>query len=72
MLTGIRRSGKTWILYQTMQKLLLQGIKQEQMLYINFEDDRLSSFDSKDFELLLQTYFELYPEYVENQNIYFF
>ena len=72
VLMGIRRSGKTWILYEVMQKLLAQGVSKKQMLYINFEDDRLSSFKSEDFETLLQAYFELYPEYADRSDIYFF
>ena len=38
---GIRRAGKTFLLYQRMQQLLAQGVHWDDMLYINFEDERL-------------------------------
>lgn len=38
---GMRRSGKTWTLYQQMPALIQQGINIERILYINFADDRL-------------------------------
>lgn len=38
--TGLRRVGKTYILYQEIQKLL-QGHSREQVVYLNFEDERL-------------------------------
>ena len=40
-LIGIRRSGKTFLLYETMRRLKAQGMDRRQMLYLNFEDDRL-------------------------------
>ncbi len=44
ILTGARRSGKTYLMYHLAQKY--DGI------YINFEDERLIGFDVKDFEKL--------------------
>ncbi|MCE2983951.1 MAG: ATP-binding protein [Parachlamydia sp.] len=38
---GIRRSGKTYFLLQTMRELLSQNVSIEHLLYLNFEDDRL-------------------------------
>lgn len=32
------------------------------MLYINFEDERILPFSVKEFDLILEAYFELYPE----------
>ena len=44
---GMRRAGKTWFCYQTMQDLLSRGIPKERLLYLNFEDDRLLPFQVK-------------------------
>lgn len=69
---GMRRSGKTWALYQQMQSLLEQGEKIEQILYLNFEDDRLSMITTNDLQKILDAYFELYPQYINQPNVYFF
>ena len=36
VLVGVRRAGKSFLLYQRMQQNLKQGIGWDQMLYINF------------------------------------
>ncbi len=59
---GMRRSGKTYFLYQTINELLAQGIAQEQILFINFEDDRLLPMDGKTMGQLLDAFYTLYPE----------
>lgn len=59
---GIRRCGKTYFLYQTINELLDQGIAKEQILLINFEDDRLLPMDSKTMGKLLDAFYNLYPE----------
>ncbi|MCE5317723.1 MAG: ATP-binding protein [Parachlamydia sp.] len=40
---GPRRAGKSTVLYQLMDELEKQGISQEAMLHINFEDPKLAS-----------------------------
>ncbi|GBU24160.1 hypothetical protein R83H12_00788 [Fibrobacteria bacterium R8-3-H12] len=60
VLVGMRRAGKSYLLYQQMQKLLAKGIKQQEMMYINFEDERLSGMKSGDLNLLLEVHLEMY------------
>lgn len=69
---GMRRSGKTWAMYQRMNELLSQGLDKSKIVYINFEDDRLISMRTKDFQSILDAYFGLYPQYLERQDLYFF
>lgn len=69
---GMRRSGKTWTLYQIMQDLIAEGVDFSKMLYINFEDDRLCDMRISNFQDLLKAYFELYPEYADRSDIHFF
>ena len=57
---GIRRAGKSFLLYQHIQQLLAQGIKRDELLYINFEDERLSGFTAEDLNLLLEVHLEMY------------
>lgn len=58
---GLRRSGKSYMMFQKIQELIDEGHKKEEILYINFEDDRLLGFNTPDFELLKQSYEELFP-----------
>lgn len=68
---GMRRVGKTVCLYQTAQALLDNGVSQEQILFINFEDDRLLPMDAKKMGELIDTFYELYPEN-HQRTCYFF
>ena len=56
---GLRRAGKSFLLYQRMQELLANGHTWNEMLYINFEDDRLSEFTTADFNLILECHAEM-------------
>ena len=40
-LVGVRRSGKTFLLFDTVQRLATQGVNRQCILYLNVEDDRL-------------------------------
>lgn len=59
---GIRRAGKSFMLYQKMQQMLAEGHGWEDMLYLNFEDDRLADFKSEDFEMILECHAEMYDK----------
>jgi len=60
-LIGIRRSGKTYILFHLIQQLR-QRVDNRNIIYINFEDDRLFPVGLKDLDGLMESYYELYPE----------
>lgn len=68
---GMRRSGKTWYLYQVMHGLLKENLNFKKVLYINFEDDRLLGLNH-DFQSVLDAYFELYPEQSKAEDLQFF
>lgn len=57
---GLRRAGKTFMLYQKILQLLSSGRDWSDMLYLNFEDDRLDNFEMTDFDLILQAHSEIY------------
>jgi uncharacterized protein len=61
-LVGIRRSGKTYLLYDTMRRLEAQGVDRRQMIYLNFEDDRLLPIKTRELDAILRAHEELYPE----------
>jgi len=58
--TGIRRAGKSFLLYQRIQQLLKSGTGWNEMLYINFEDERLTEMKLEDLNLLLEVHLEMY------------
>ena len=51
VLVGVRRAGKSYMLYHVIQQLLAQGHKWDEMLYLSFEDERLENFDTDDFAM---------------------
>lgn len=62
VILGPRRGGKTYYLYLLIKKLLVQGIKKERILYINFEDPKLVDISFKDLPLFLDVFYEIYPQ----------
>ena len=58
---GARRSGKTYIIFQLIKTLLNKGVPDKNILYINFEDERLD-LGVNELDLIIQAYMELYPE----------
>ncbi|MBS3991555.1 MAG: ATP-binding protein [Erysipelothrix sp.] len=60
--TGIRRSGKSFLLYQVMNELVKKGHEWDEFLYINFEDERLIGFDINDFDLLIEAHHTLFQK----------
>jgi hypothetical protein len=69
-LVGSRRVGKTYILYQIIDRLKKEGIKKENILYFNFDDERFE-FNVKNLKLVIESYFELYPN-INPENVYLF
>ncbi len=69
---GMRRTGKTFFCYQKMQELIANGTPIAQMLYLNFEDDRLLGFTIHDFQAILDVYFAQYPEHRDTRCHFFF
>lgn len=68
---GMRRSGKTYALYQRINQLLDHGIKREQILFLDFEDDRLLPMTAKEMGAFLDEFFSIYPEN-HQKKCYFF
>ena len=57
---GVRRSGKSFLLFQKMRMMLNAGYGWEDMLYLDFEDTRLDGFTKEDFNLILECHQEMY------------
>ena len=59
VLIGLRRAGKSTLLYKIVKDLVDKGIEWNQIIYINFEDERLAEFSLNDFNDLLSVQAEL-------------
>ncbi len=70
-ITGPRRAGKTYFCFQLIQKLLADGISKENVLYINFEDNKLLGANADDLDRLFESFLEL-SEVDKKQKIYLF
>lgn len=65
---GVRQAGKSYLLYQRVQQLLAEGKLLEDIVYVNFDDERLQGMAAADFDLILQAYHSMYS----GQPIFFF
>lgn len=65
---GVRQAGKSYLLYQRVKELLGCGINLHDIVYVNFDDERLLGMTTDDFDLILQTYYSMH----DGQPIFFF
>ena len=69
---GVRRSGKSTYLFQIIQRLLEAGVDRENILYVNFFDDRLHGLQQAGIGLITEAYYGLYPAKKNNEKVYCF
>lgn len=69
---GVRRSGKSTYLFQVIQRLLDDGVPRENILYLNFFDDRLHNLRQEGLGLITEAYYSLYPEKKNTETVYCF
>jgi hypothetical protein len=69
-LVGVRRCGKTYLFYDTILKLRNASIPSENILYINFEDERLQ-LKTNELDFIIQAWRELHQG-SDITNHYFF
>ncbi|MDE5875745.1 MAG: ATP-binding protein [Muribaculaceae bacterium] len=56
VLVGVRRAGKSYILYGHIQKLIAQGHSWDEIIYLNFEDERLAGMEPADLNAILEVH----------------
>lgn len=69
---GVRRSGKSTYLYQLVDQLLHEGVPRENILFVNFFDDRLHNLRQEGLSLIAEAYYSIYPEKKNTQTVYCF
>lgn len=57
---GLRHAGKSYLMFQRIAQLIEQGHKKEEILYFNFEDDRIDFLEVNDLDLIKTCYEEMY------------
>jgi predicted AAA+ superfamily ATPase len=57
---GLRRAGKSYLMFRQIQQLLKKGHSIDEILYFNFEDDRLADLETADLDLIKTCYEEMY------------
>lgn len=60
VLVGVRQAGKSYILYKRARQMMGKGCLLEDIIYINFDDERLMGMTADDFDLILQSYQSVY------------
>ena len=61
-IVGLRRVGKTYYLFQTIRKLMDQGLEKKRLFYINFEDERISDISVNDLSRIIELYYKINPD----------
>ncbi|HPD29066.1 MAG TPA: ATP-binding protein [Phycisphaerae bacterium] len=69
---GVRRSGKSTYLFQIMQRLLDRKVPRQNILYLNFFDDRLHGLQQEGLGHVAEAYYSLYPQKKNAETVYCF
>ena len=69
---GMRRSGKTTFMWQILSKRLQNGIPRKNLLYMNFEDERLEDLKAIDLQWIVEEYFKYNPDNRDVSGVTFF
>lgn len=60
VMVGVRHVGKSYMLYQRVRQLLSQGHGWDEILFVNFDDERLAETTTSDLDLFIETHLETY------------
>jgi predicted AAA+ superfamily ATPase len=54
---GLRRVGKSYLMYQQIHHLIEIGISPEEILFFNFEDERIAGMDTEHLDMIKRCIF---------------
>lgn len=69
---GMRRAGKTSLLWQILADRQAHGTAREGLLYFSFEDERLADLRLQDLDLLVEIFYQLNPSWRDARRASFF
>lgn len=69
---GMRRSGKTSLMWQLLADRHAKGTPREGLLYFSFEDERLADMQVQDLDTLVETFYLLNPVWRDAKRATFF
>lgn len=59
VLVGVRQAGKSYLLYQKIQDMLLEGTDINSIVYINFDDERLAEITTQDLDSIIDAHYQM-------------
>lgn len=62
VMVGVRHVGKSYMLYQRVRQLLSQGHGWDEILFVDFDDERLAETTTSDLDLFIETHLETYSK----------
>ena len=71
VVVGMRRSGKTWYLFQQVEALEAAGVGRDRILYLNLEDDRLAPLGAEDLHQIPEALYRRHPESRDRRCFFF-
>ncbi len=69
---GVRRCGKSTLMMQVLQMLIAQGVPKENIVHLNFFDDRLYGMKNDQLDQIVQAYYSMYPQKKNSEEVVFF
>jgi predicted AAA+ superfamily ATPase len=69
---GVRRGGKSTYMLQLMQKLFEKGVSRQNIVQINFFDNRLHELQHSNLEVIIEAYYSIYPDKKNSEKVYYF
>jgi hypothetical protein len=69
---GVRRCGKSTYMSQIIRRLLGRKVPRQNILYLNFFDDRLHGLQRGGLGQVVEAYYSLYPEKKNTETVYCF
>lgn len=61
VVTGMRRTGKTYVMYGRMKELLARGVAKERIVHVNFDDERLKRARAEDLRQIGAVHAKMFP-----------
>jgi len=71
VLTGVRRCGKSFLMYEGMKNLIKSGVDKKNIIYLSFDDERIDC-RVEDLDLILDAHLELHPNIKVSELNFFF